>query len=161
MTIILVVFGVLLGAAMGSFACCQAWRIRWGEEGKKDPGKSSVCLKCGKKLNWYENIPIVSWLVQQGKCRKCGAKIGCAEILSELFGAISFGLIVYKFIYNAPEALAWIDWARLAFVLVMVVGMILLMVSDAKWQELPMKILILVIVMAFLYFGMVFLKALF
>ena len=70
--IILIIFSVIFGAAFGSFACCQAWRIRLREEGKKDPGKRSVCLNCGKKLAWYENIPIVSWLAQGGKCRKCG-----------------------------------------------------------------------------------------
>ena len=45
--VILIVFSVLMGAAFGSFACCQAWRIRLKEE-EKDPGKRSVCLSCGK-----------------------------------------------------------------------------------------------------------------
>lgn len=144
--IILIIFSVIFGAAFGSFACCQAWRIRLREEGKKDPGKRSVCLNCGKKLAWYENIPIVSWLVQRGKCRKCGKKIGKAEILAELFGAISFGLITWK--YLSAEAVNYIE---LLLLLSMMVGMILLAIYDAKWQEMPMGALIYVIVMGLVF----------
>ena len=140
--IILIVFSAIFGAAFGSFACCQAWRIRLKEEGKKDPGKRSVCLNCGKKLAWYENIPIVSWLVQRGKCRKCEKKIGGAEILAELFGALSFGLITGK--YLSAEA---VNYIGLLLLLLMMIGMILLAVYDAKWQEMPMEALVYVIVM--------------
>lgn len=140
--IILIVFSVIFGAAFGSFACCQAWRIRLKEEGKKDPGKRSVCLNCGKKLTWYENIPILSWIMQRGKCRKCGKKIGKAEILAELFGALSFGLITWK--YLSVEA---VNYIGLLLLLPLMVGMILLAVYDAKWQEMPTGALVYVIVM--------------
>lgn len=147
--IILVVFSVLLGAAMGSFACCQAWRIRLKEEKKKDLGKRSVCLSCGKELKWYENVPIVSWLMQRGKCRKCGAKIGKAEILAEVLGAVSFGLITWKFVGGVD--LVEIDWPRLVAVLAVMVGMLVLAVYDGKWWEMPVGILMYTIVMAVVY----------
>lgn len=156
--IMIIVFATLIGAAMGSFACCQAWRIRLKEEGKKDPGKRSVCMKCGKKLKWYENVPIVSWLVQRGKCRKCGAKIGKAEILAEVLGAVSFGLIAWKFMNAVPSSavgltafLAEFDLARLAAVLAAMVGMLLLAVYDGKWGEMPVSMLIYTIVMGVVY----------
>ena len=140
--IILIVSSAIFGAAFGSFACCQAWRIRLKEEGKNDPGKRSVCLNCGKKLTWYENIPILSWIMQRGKCRKCGKKIGKAEILAELFGALSFGLITWK--YLSVEA---VNYIGLLLLLPLMVGMILLAVYDAKWQEMPTEALVYVIVM--------------
>ena len=40
--IMIIVFATLIGAAMGSFACCQAWRIRLKEEGKKEGRKGSA-----------------------------------------------------------------------------------------------------------------------
>ena len=147
--IIIMVFATLLGAAFGSFACCQAWRIRLKEEKKKDPGKRSVCLSCGKKLEWYENVPIVSWLVQRGKCRKCGAKIGKAEILAEVLGAVSFGLITWKFV-GAVDLLE-IDWPSLVAVLAAMVGMLVLAVYDGKWGEMPVGILLYTIIMGVVY----------
>ena len=92
-----VVMGVCLGAVLGSFVCCQAWRIRYKTEGKKELGKRSVCLKCGRKLRWYENIPIISYILQRGKCRGCGEKIGKAEIVSEIIGAVFLGILGYKY----------------------------------------------------------------
>ena len=140
--VLFIVFASIMGAAFGSFACCQAWRIRLKEEKRKDPGKRSVCLNCGKMLAWYENIPIMSWVIQGGKCRKCGEKIGCAEILAELFGAISFGVITWKYL-SAEE----INYIGLLLLLPTMVGMILLAVYDGKWQEMPTAGLVYVIVM--------------
>lgn len=152
MKIVFIVFMSILGAAFGSFACCQAWRIRLKEKGKKDPGKRSVCLSCGKKLKWYENVPILSWLVQGGKCRKCGAKIGKAEILAEVLGAVSFGLFAWKFSVGANEAgvlefIGSLDLAGLVAVLAAMVGLLILTVYDGKWGEMPVGILLYTIVM--------------
>ena len=154
----LIIFSALVGAAFGSFACCQAWRIRLKEEKKKDPGKRSVCLNCGKKLKWYENIPIISWLLQGGKCRKCGKRIGTAEILAEVFGLISFGLITWRFIDEVPtdvtritDFLAALNVPGLVAALAAMVGMIILMVYDGKWQEMPVGILLYTIIMGLVY----------
>ncbi|MBR3319796.1 prepilin peptidase [Candidatus Saccharibacteria bacterium] len=155
--ILLIVFSVILGSAFGSFACCQAWRIRLKEKGKKDPGKRSVCLKCGKKLTWYENIPIISWLLQGGKCRKCGEKIGKAEIIAEVFGAVGFGLITWNFVAGIDgnlgiiEFIGALDLGGLVAVLAAMVGMIILMVYDGKWGEMPVGILIYTIVMGLVF----------
>lgn len=135
-----IVFSVLLGAAMGSFACCQAWRVRLREEGKKSLGKRSVCVKCGHRLKWYENVPIVSWVVQGGKCRKCGVRIGKAEILAEVLGAVSFGLIVWRFL-EAGEFGA-LELVKLGCVVIFTTMMIFLAVYDGKWGELPSEVLL-------------------
>ena len=81
------VFLFIFGAAFGSFACCQVWRIR-----KKDKAKWSHCMHCKYQLQWYDNIPIISWLSLGGKCRKCKKKIGYAEILAEVGLAVAFVL---------------------------------------------------------------------
>ena len=74
----------ILGAVFGSFACCQAWRWHYKVHSKKDLGQWSVCLHCHKRIKWYDNIPIISWLVLRGKCRNCGKKIGVGDFLSEV-----------------------------------------------------------------------------
>ena len=96
--VLVIIFCVVLGAVLGSFSCCQAWRIRYKVEKKGELGKRSVCLSCGKKLRWYENMPIVSWVLQRGKCRKCGKKIGTAEIMSEVLGGVFGGMVGVKFL---------------------------------------------------------------
>ncbi|MBR3233165.1 prepilin peptidase [Candidatus Saccharibacteria bacterium] len=156
MRIIFIAFCSLIGAAFGSFACCQAWRIRLKETGKKDPGKRSVCLACGKKLKWFENMPILSWVLQKGKCRKCGAKIGKAEICAEVLGAASFGLFAWKFSTGAVETVVLefigsLDLAGLVAVLAAMVGMLILAVYDGKWGKMPVGILIYAIVMGLVF----------
>ena len=135
---------VFLGACFGSFACCQAWRIRYKEEKKKDLGKRSVCLHCGKQLVWYENIPIVSWILQKGKCRKCGKRIGTAEIWSELAGAFVFGFLGWN-LWRVGE-FDWLSVVKFTTLLITVVGFLILGIYDAKWQELPTFLLWFVII---------------
>ena len=62
----------LLGACVGSFCNVLIYRIPRGEEFVRTP---SHCMTCGHQLSWYELVPVLSWLVQGGKCRGCGVKL--------------------------------------------------------------------------------------
>ena len=77
---------VMLGAVMGSFLHCAAWRIVHGESFVR--GRSH-CPACGHVLGAAELIPVFSWLLQKGRCRWCGAKLSARYPLTEL----GFGLI--------------------------------------------------------------------
>ena len=152
---IFVVIGVIIGAMMGSFACCQVRRMRRKEEGSPKLGKWSVCEKCGKRLKKRENIPVVSWLVQKGKCTKCGARIGMSEILSEVGLAAIFGILGYIFCQDfwqttlskvlfGGDAMTIVVWLKLAawgLMAVAVVLMWMVTIYDAKWGEMPAKLL--------------------
>ncbi len=157
MKFMFIVFGCLIGAAFGSFACCQAWRIRLREEQRKDPGKRSVCLSCGKKLKWYDNIPILSWIMLKGKCRKCGKPIGKAEIFAELFGCVSFGAIVWSFLKDISfdgrlfEAISEVNIPEMITILAAMVGLMIVAVYDGKWGEMPVSILLFAIIMGGIY----------
>ena len=61
-----------LGACLGSFLNVVAWRLP-REESVVRPG--SHCPRCGTPLRWFENVPLLSWLLQRGRCRHCGAAI--------------------------------------------------------------------------------------
>lgn len=90
MSVVFLIFLFVLGACFGSFLCCAARRLRLKEQGKKPLGSRSVCLHCKRQLAWYDNLPLISWLVLKGRCRYCHARIGSAEFLSELFSALAF-----------------------------------------------------------------------
>lgn len=146
-----VIFLVILfafGAVFGSFACCQAWRLRLKELKKENPGKRSVCLNCGKKLSVAENIPIFSWIFLKGQCKECKAKIGRAEILSEVGLAIVFVIVgLYFYPVNSPEIIL-----KLIFALLAATAMWVVVVYDAKWGRMPNAGLIAAIIFAGAYF---------
>ena len=158
--IILFIFMFIFGSVFGSFACCQAWRIHEKSEGKK-LGSRSVCLKCNTQLKWYDNLPIISWLMLGGKCRKCKAKIGKAEILSEIGLGLAFVGVAYATTnhYFSVEH-GYLNFINLPFYpdlllpilfLIMLVPFWVLLVYDAKWGELPVLPMILEIVLALIY----------
>lgn len=147
------VFGALLGAALGSFSCCQVWRLRYKEKGKKSLGQRSVCLKCGKQLRWFENIPVVSWVAQRGRCRHCGKKIGSMEIWSELAGMVLFGLMGWKIggeyvALKGAEGAGWRLAIEAGLMVAVTVVLLILAIYDAKWKELPEKMLVVANVLA-------------
>lgn len=142
MIILIVAVFAIFGAVVGSFLCCQVWRMRLKYEGKKDPGKWSVCLNCGKRLKWDENIPVISWIKQKGKCKKCGAKIGKAEILSEVGMAVVFsyfGVMTAQMLEKGGVGI--FDWAEMAMLIITTCGMWMVLIYDAKWKEMPTKVL--------------------
>ena len=65
------IFLFILGIILGSFYNVVATRIPNGESIIK-PG--SHCTNCYHLLKWYELIPLVSYIIQRGKCRKCYKK---------------------------------------------------------------------------------------
>lgn len=57
----------------------------------------SSCPKCHTKIRWYDNIPLLSWLLLRGRCRGCGAPISVRYPLVELATALLSVLVVWKF----------------------------------------------------------------
>lgn len=148
----------IIGAILGSFACCQAWRIRLKQIGKKDPGKWSVCLSCKARLKPSENIPVLSWVAQRGKCKHCGANIGKVEILSELslgMAFVAFGAYLYpKYVLAIASAnpLSMITLIVTTLLLALALTIMwILAIYDAKWQELPAKLLVFLNIFAAIY----------
>lgn len=155
LTVLILVMMFILGAVFGSFACCQAWRWHYQVTKKKDLGQWSVCMSCKKRIKWYDNIPIFSWLMLRGKCRYCGHKIGIADFLSEISLAVAFLMLSWAYLVPIldnwkilalhPEFLA-VQLAVFIVTLVQLVVLMILAVYDAKWGELPVVLLVLAIV---------------
>ena len=77
----------IYGLLLGSFYNVVGYRIP-NNLSIVSPG--SFCPKCNHKLKWYELIPVFSFLIQKGKCRKCGSRISLFYPVIELTTAILF-----------------------------------------------------------------------
>lgn len=135
----------VLGAVMGSFLACQAWRLHYKDTGKKKLGKRSVCLSCGKQLKWYDNIPLFSWIILGGKCRYCKKKIGIMEILSEVLMGLAFlgaTLALEPIGTDLPGGVLF----GLILLLITVLGF--LAIYDGMWGELPNFVLVIALALA-------------
>ncbi|MFA6432941.1 MAG: prepilin peptidase [Candidatus Paceibacterota bacterium] len=87
------VLSFIFGTIIGSFLNVVALRFNTGT------GLSgrSKCMSCGRSLTWVELIPIFSFLLQRGACRKCKSKISWQYPLVEFVAGAIFVLIFFKF----------------------------------------------------------------
>jgi leader peptidase (prepilin peptidase)/N-methyltransferase len=88
------IFSVLFGLVLGSFMNVLIYRAPRGLS-IVTPG--SHCPKCDKPIRWYSNIPILSFLVQRGKCADCGATISWQYPFVEFITAAVFLGITIKY----------------------------------------------------------------
>ncbi len=119
-TVLAGVFGLLLG----SFLNVCAWR--WPQE-QSVVAPRSRCPGCGELIRWFDNIPVLSWLILRGKCRNCGESVSWQYPLVEL----AVGLIWAGSVYSwgpTPEAV------RGAVFLTLLLGIAL---TDARFYIIP------------------------
>ena len=89
-----IIFVVLMGGLWGSFANVCIYRL---PKGQGVVSGRSHCPKCKKKIAWYDNIPIISYFLLGGKCRKCKKKISIQYSLVEFISIFSFFNIYYLY----------------------------------------------------------------
>ncbi len=71
----------IVGLCFGSFLNVCILRLPAEQSLVRPP---STCPRCNQRIAWYDNIPVVSWLVLRGKCRRCGKPISLQYPLIEL-----------------------------------------------------------------------------
>ena len=79
-----------IGGAVGSFLNVVVYRLPAGMSLVK-PG--SHCTACEKPIRWFDNVPILGWLVLRGRCRDCGARISARYPIVEAITATLFLLL--------------------------------------------------------------------
>jgi leader peptidase (prepilin peptidase)/N-methyltransferase len=114
----------LVGLVIGSFLNVCIHRLPRRES---IVWPASHCTTCNRQLAWFENVPVVSWLVLRGRCRTCHSRISVLYPLVELTTAFVFagGVLVY--------GLSPLLFVRLAFAC----SLIVLFVIDLQHQILP------------------------
>ena len=95
LSLVLTAYAALLGLCLGSFL--NVCILRWGAEPKQSVvHPPSRCPRCGRGLSWYDNVPLVSWLILRGRCRGCGEPISIQYPLVELGTAIVWGYFAWR-----------------------------------------------------------------
>lgn len=104
LTVYIAFWLALLGAVMGSFLTCCAWRRARGESVWR--GRSH-CDVCGHTLGVPDLIPIFGYLFARGRCRYCGAEISAESFFTELICAFMYAALTLKY-GPVPELPMWL-----------------------------------------------------
>jgi leader peptidase (prepilin peptidase)/N-methyltransferase len=83
----------VLGACVGSFLNVCIYRLPLNLSVNQP--RRSFCPSCKTQIPWHQNLPLVSWLLLEGRCGKCGARIAFRYFLVELLTALFF-VVVWK-----------------------------------------------------------------
>ncbi|MBI5090711.1 MAG: prepilin peptidase [Actinobacteria bacterium] len=127
MTVALIVIAAWMGLLVGSFLTVVTERVPNGES-IVAPG--SRCGSCGLRLGPLDLVPVFSWLVLGGKCRRCRTNIGIDPLVLELGTCALFVAMAVKF--DAP-------WETAAFC-VLAAGLFALSWIDLRTKRLPREI---------------------
>ncbi len=123
------VFVVIIGLIIGSFLNSLIWRLYteeslWGR---------SYCPRCGHKISWYDNIPLLSFVLLGGRCRHCRRPISWQYPAVEFLTALLFLLVFLKDVSSPHFALLLThDWLLIA-------GGLVILVFDWRWQLIPLS----------------------
>lgn len=127
-----------LGAVVGSFLNVCICRMPRDESVVSPPSR---CPNCAYRIRWYDNIPLVSYLLLRGKCRGCGARISLQYPLVEMLNAL---LTLALFLRFGPS---------LTFLALFLFSSALVVITfiDIEHQIIPDEISLSGIVIGFLF----------
>jgi leader peptidase (prepilin peptidase)/N-methyltransferase len=101
----------LFGLLMGSFLNVCIYRI---VRDLSVIAPRSFCPECGESIAWFDNIPVVSYVLLRGKCRRCAKPIGLRYPAVELLTAITFALVAARYGFH----LACLKWCVFEAILI-------------------------------------------
>lgn len=93
MDILTIILAFIFGTIIGSFLNVVSLRFKTG----MGIGGRSKCMSCGKELKWLELIPLLSFFIQRGSCKKCKSKISWQYPLIEFLAGSLFVLLFLTF----------------------------------------------------------------
>jgi len=122
----------IFGSVMGSFYHVLATRLSNGLSIVKP---ASHCEKCKHILKWYELIPIISYIIQLGKCRKCKTKLPISYFLMEICTGILFAVCYH--VFDTP--------LEITIAIIFVSSLIIIIISDIEYMIILDEVLIVAI----------------
>lgn len=117
----------LIGLTFGSFANVVASRV---PEGRSIVRPGSRCPNCCRGLEWWENVPVISYVALRGRCRSCAWHIPIRYLLTELLTGVVFGLVAWR------TGLTW----RLPLLLAFAFALVAITVTDLEHKRIPAPI---------------------
>jgi leader peptidase (prepilin peptidase) / N-methyltransferase len=130
----MIIIFLVLGLIIGSFLNVLVYRLHAAEELFWD---RSHCPHCKKQIRWYDNIPVLSFVILKFRCRDCKEKISWQYPIVEIFTGAIFALISWKFFVLASTA----SWIPTAYYLFISSALITILVYDFLYMEIPMAVL--------------------
>jgi leader peptidase (prepilin peptidase)/N-methyltransferase len=118
-----------LGLIIGSFLNVCIYRM---PRGKSVVAPSSRCTSCGNPIKFYDNIPVLSYIVLGGRCRSCGEKLSIRYPLVELLNAVLYVILLERFGFDPP-------WVVLAYCM-FVSSLVVIFFIDLEHQIIPNSI---------------------
>lgn len=145
--LILYICVFLVGIVMGSFLNVCIYRY----PKKESLLKGSHCMECGYHLRWYDLIPLFSFLILRGRCRKCHAKLslqypivegmnGALYVIVFLANGFNAMSVIYCLLTSALIVLSIIDFRQYIIpdkvnIVILVLGIIATIVDRPQWKE--------------------------
>lgn len=140
----MVIIFFLLGLIIGSFLNAVIYRLNALESLLE----RSHCPHCKKKIRWFDNVPLLSFLLLSAKCRDCGEKISWQYPLVEFATGVIFALVGNYFFLSFDSA----SWLLTVYYLVIFSLLLVVFVYDLKYMEIPMIIVWSGIIISLAYF---------
>ena len=140
MLIIFLIFGLIIG----SFLNAVVYRL----EAVESLLERSHCPHCKKKVRWFDNVPLVSFILLSARCRDCGEKISWQYPVVEASTGIMFALLGNYF-FNLSDVSSW---TLTASYLIIFSILMIIFVYDFKYMEIPMLVLWIGIGVSLVYF---------
>ena len=123
----------VFGCVAGSFLNVCIWRLPRGATIGRP--RRSFCPRCGHPLRWYDNIPLVSFILLNGRCRDCGGPVSWRYPVVELLTGLVFPLI-----YFSQGVQAGADVGQLALMMLVTALLILASAVDIEFAIIPEEV---------------------
>ncbi len=123
----------VFGGIVGSFCNVLIYRLHSGDDFVYT---RSRCRACKKHIAWYDNVPVVSFILLRGVCRRCGVRIAWQYPLVEIVVAILFGVVGFFFAIGSIVSVV-----ATAMIALSCAGLVVVFVYDARHMEIPMGVM--------------------
>lgn len=123
----------ILGLCVGSFLNVLIYRL---PRGLKFVKGRSFCPECKRKINWFDNVPLISFILLKGRCRYCHSPISLRYPVVELLTGVLFVLGAFSQLGNLSH-LSHLSWTETILTWVLFSGLIVIFFVDLEHQIIP------------------------
>ena len=137
------IFGLIIGSFLNVVIC----RLKTKESIFFTRSK---CPKCGVVLKWYDLIPVLSFLIQKGKCSYCRGKISLQYPIVEIITGLLF-LQIFNFKFLILNEFLILNYLNLFYYFLIISFLIIIFVYDLRHYIIPDKIVFPAIIIAVIF----------